>query len=100
MPATNNSAECPGLLHLSGSDFALSGAWAATTICLGNYYSAAVTGDAAGGRLRLNFAMATSAATMYFLVDAVIAADGKNASGTVSGSPANFGQRAVTMAMQ
>jgi hypothetical protein len=66
---------CPsGALHLSGSDSALTGAWACNT-----NMSGVVTGDLVAGRLRLNL---QNESGTFLLLDAPLAAGGQSATGT------------------
>jgi hypothetical protein len=89
--ARPKSGVCRGAMHLLGSDGALSGTW----WCQGpSLRSGTVTGELVNGRLLLSLAVASTGTgpLQFALVDAAVAADGRSAAGTATGtSPGDSG---------
>ncbi len=83
IPPAGTGPTCNGALHLSGTNAALTGAWA----CLGNQgfsTSGIVTGEFAAGHLALNFGTHATLGGVL-VMDATVASAGKSATGTGTG---------------
>jgi len=101
------SGVCKGLMHLAGTDAALTGAWTCTagTANSGPPPSGTVSGEFSGGHLRLNLtaslqgSFSNAPSNSVFLVDATLTAGGATATGTATGTtPA--GSSAFSMTAQ
>jgi hypothetical protein len=73
----------PFVLHLAGTDLALSGAWLLTS---GSISSGRAQGDFASGVLRLDrFVTSSGSEGVQYMIDCVVAQDGNSGTGTAYG---------------
>jgi hypothetical protein len=85
---------CSGMMHLSGSDEALTGAAVCRISPFAAYYSASVSGELDGRLIRLNVTGNTSAGGFSggsCVIDLTLAPDGQSAAGTGTGFGPAFG---------